>query len=77
MQCHTDFQNRLRRRTGRIRKAHADSQTLAHPQQDVDRFDRLRIDAPSMDVDTTFGCEPHIDDIIAFINAEPTTTDDA
>jgi predicted kinase len=72
VQCHTDLQTRLSRRTGRIRKAHADAQTLAGPDQLVDHFDRLDIDAPSMDVDTTFDYEPRIEDIVAFINSEPT-----
>jgi predicted kinase len=72
VQCHTDFETRMSRRTGRIRKAHADAQTLADPQQLVDRFDRLNIDAPSVDVNTTVGYQPCIEDIVAFINAEPT-----
>lgn len=71
VQCHTDFETRMARRRGRIRNAHADARTLADPEQRVDHFNRLRIEAPSIDVDTTSGYAPSLDEIVAFVHAKP------
>jgi predicted kinase len=60
-----------RRRAGTpLRRAHVDSvaqydatQRLGH-----DTFDRVSIDAPSIEVDTADGYRPGLDEIVAFVN---------
>jgi len=66
------FQRILRRRAANpLRRAHADpgygdaaSQAQAH-----NAFDRVSIDAPWIEVDTTDGYRPALGDIVAFVNA--------
>jgi predicted kinase len=61
-----------------LRRAHADpaprteaEHALAHDEHALahDAFDRVRSDAPGIDVDTTDGYRPGIGDIVSFINA--------
>jgi predicted kinase len=66
------FERILRRREQNpLRRAHADpgcgdaaSQVKAH-----DAFDRVSIDAPWLEVDTTEGYRPALSDIVAFVSA--------
>lgn len=44
------------------RAAHADAEHFATPRT----FDALRVDAPTLDVDTTDGWRPHLDEIVMF-----------
>jgi len=46
-----------------LRRAHADAQAVA-----PHAFNRIRLDAPSLEVDTTSGYRPGLDQIVAFIN---------
>jgi predicted kinase len=77
VQCHVDAavaRERAARRSatneGRL-TAHGDS-TLQKGIEDWKRahasFDRISIPAPSIDVDTTDGYDPSLDEIVAFIN---------
>lgn len=57
-----------RRRENPVRRAHA------HPRPDTastdhDDFDRVSMDAPSLEVDTTDGYAPELGTIVAFINS--------
>jgi predicted kinase len=62
---------RMKRRLAEspLRRAHVDDprdpavHALIH-----DSFDRLSIDAPWIEVDTTDGYVPHLDDVLAFVN---------
>jgi predicted kinase len=52
-------------------RAHGDStvgKELADWQQLVGSFERVSIDAPSVEVDTTDGYTPALDDVVAFVN---------
>jgi hypothetical protein len=40
-------------------------QSLTH----LRSFDRVSVDAPSIEVDTTDGCDPGLDEIVAFLDA--------
>jgi predicted kinase len=57
-----------------LRRAHADPR----PQDSADRirqhraFDRVSVDAPWIEVDTTDGYQPELREIIAFIDVSPT-----
>jgi predicted kinase len=55
-----------RARGNPVRRAHADARAVAH-----DAFNRIRTDAPSLEVDTTDGYRPGLDQILAFINGPP------
>jgi hypothetical protein len=59
----------LRRREDPVRRAHADpgpeQRELGHKP-----FERVSIDAPSIEVDTTDGYEPDLETIVAFINGQ-------
>lgn len=69
VQCRVDAAVALARMTSRgLRPAHADAHFLATvTAADVTRFTRLAIDAPSIDVDTTDGYAPSIEQIVEFI----------
>lgn len=71
VQCHVDAAAALRRVESRgVRPAHADAQFLASvTADDVSKFQRLQLDAPCIDVDTTDGYEPSLDAIVEFIAA--------
>ncbi|WP_330249877.1 hypothetical protein OG874_26710 [Nocardia sp. NBC_00565] len=58
---------RQRHRDNPLRQAHSDpqSRTSIPP---AHAFDRVSVDAPSLDVDTTDGYHPTLDEIVAFIN---------
>jgi predicted kinase len=47
-----------------LRRAHADAQAVAHR-----AFSRVSLDAPSLEVDTTDGYRPGLDQIAAFVNS--------
>ena len=73
VQCHTDpvtGRNRIIERA-ESRTAHADAallEVLAAGDRYFDEFERVAIAAPSIDVDTTAGYEPTIEQIVAFVN---------
>jgi predicted kinase len=69
VQCHTDAALALRRMASRgIRPAHADAHFLATVRPpDISSFARLAVNAPSIDVDTTDGYRPPLEDVVAFI----------
>lgn len=68
------FQRSLRRgQTGLTRRAHADpgpSEAIEHAAWHSG-FERLSIDAPSIEVDTSDGYRPGLGQIVAFVNARP------
>jgi predicted kinase len=73
VQCHTDAATATARlaERARWRTAHADAallDLLESGQYSFDDFQRLEIAAPSIDVDTTSGYNPSIEQIVAFIN---------
>jgi predicted kinase len=76
VQCHTDpatAKDRILQRT-KGREAHADRALLDgldSGELSFDKFQRVAIDAPSIDVDTTSGYHPSIAEILAFVNSEP------
>jgi hypothetical protein len=55
---------RQRGRDNPLRRAHADSAAL--PSEGT--FVRVAMDAPSLEVDTTDGYRPGLDQIVAFVN---------
>jgi predicted kinase len=55
-----------RARGNPLRRAHADSRAVAH-----DAFNRISLDAPALEVDTTDGYRPSLEEIVAFINGPP------
>ena len=61
-----------RRRTDNpLRRAHADTH-LADPMKCTarhDSFDRVRLNVPSLEVDTTDGYHPGLDEIVTFVNS--------
>jgi predicted kinase len=69
VQCHVDVAVALRRMTDRgVRPAHADAYFVETIRpEDVTTFVRLRLDAPSIDVDTAEGYAPPLEAIVAFI----------
>jgi len=75
VQCHvtaTTAHGRIERRAGEqaTRRAHADS-SLADPAEHAashDGFVRLRMDVPTIDLDTSDGYRPDLDEIVAFVN---------
>ena len=76
VQCHTSTDVACERIAARasLRSAHADAPllaALASGDRYFEDFDRVRIDAPSIDVDTTSGYDPAIERLVAFINSEP------
>lgn len=67
VQCRTDPDTARRRMIERgLRVAHADSDVLANPSYFED-FRRVAIDAPSIDVDTSDGYDPSLEQIVAFM----------
>ncbi len=56
-----------RARDNPLRRAHADTDPGARP--DPRTFVRIRMDAPSLEVDTTDGYRPGLDQIVAFVNS--------
>ena len=74
VQCHVEGEVARERVAGRLRTAHADAQLLADLEAGTPYyadFERVSIDAQSMDVDTTSGYEPSIEEIVAFVNGSP------
>ena len=71
VQCLTDADTARRRVEGRgVRTAHADVQWLdGFSSEGFAAFDRVHVDAPSIDVDTTDGYAPSLDDVVAFVNS--------
>jgi predicted kinase len=75
VQCHADLavaRRRIEDRAG-LRNAHADAQllrALASGERYFEDFDRVRIDAPSIDVDTTSGYDPELDEVVRFIDGD-------
>lgn len=69
VQCHVDAALALRRMAARgIRVAHADAHFLETvTPADITSFSRLAVDARSIDVDTTDGYAPALEDVVAFI----------
>lgn len=68
--CTVDTEIALTRRLRRwenepLRQAHEDVRPMA-PQHDA--FDRVSVAAPWIEVDTTAGYRPGLDDIVAFVN---------
>ncbi len=69
VQCHTDLDTmRIRVEERGNRGAHADDAWLREWPASVEGFQRLSLDAPSIDVDTTSGHEPPLDQIVEFLN---------
>jgi predicted kinase len=60
-----------RGRDNPLRRAHADSAAL--PSEGT--FVRVAMDAPSLEVDTTDGYRPGLDQIVAFVNGQPAARD--
>lgn len=58
----------LRWREDPVRRAHADPRPET-ADAGHDEFDRIALDAPSIEVDTTNGYAPDLDAIVAFINS--------
>ena len=72
VQCHTDPATARSRVVGRgVRAAHADGQFLEESERAYAEFERLTLDMPTIDVDTTDGYDPHVEEIVAFVNATP------
>lgn len=69
VQCHVDAALALRRMAARgIRAAHADEQFLERvTPADISAFSRLAVEARTINVDTTDGYVPPLEDIVAFI----------
>lgn len=68
--CVTDAEVALSRQRRRLqedplRRAHADLQPHS---PDTPAFDRISMDAPRLEVDTTDGYTPTLDDVVAFVN---------
>ena len=69
VQCHTDVEVARSRFIGRgDRSAHADDIWLVDWEKRLREFDRLTLDVPSIDVDTTSGYAPSIEQLVAFLN---------
>ncbi len=70
VQCRTDPETAAGRVAGRSRTAHADAafiDDLASGRGSYDDFVRLDLDVPTIDVDTTSGYEPGLDEIVRFV----------
>jgi predicted kinase len=66
VQCHADAATARRRvRERASRPAHADATVLDDPRY-FENFTRVCIAVPSIDVDTTDGYDPSIDDVVEF-----------
>jgi len=68
------FQRNLRRRDENpLRLAHADPgpRDAADHAQFHEAFDRISVDAPWIEVDTTDGYRPGLTEIVAFIDGQP------
>lgn len=73
IQCYADPAVATERIRSRERSAHADATVLRAIEEGIDvfgDFDRVRIDAPSLDVDTTTSYDPPIESIVAFVNQD-------
>lgn len=73
VQCHTDPAVARKRIAGhaKSRTAHADAPLLEALEADggyFDAFDRVSLSAPSIDVDTTSGYNPPIEEIVRFVD---------
>ena len=69
VQCHADpdaVRNRFIERGSRT--AHADDSWLVDWERRFSEFERLTLDVPSIDVDTTDGYAPSIEQLVAFLN---------
>jgi predicted kinase len=76
VQCVVDADVALRRIAQRasdnpLRRAHADTDPEAR--RDPRTFVRIHMDAPSLEVDTTDGYRPGLDQIVAFVNRPGST----
>ena len=74
VQCRTDLDVARQRVLERapFRTAHADApflEAVAAGDRYYEDFDRVRTDDPSIDVDTTSGYDPSIEDLVTFVNA--------
>lgn len=68
VQCWVDSSVALQRMNDRqFRPAHADESVIADKDY-FGKFVRLSLPVPTMDVDTTGGYEPTLDEIVAFLN---------
>ncbi|QWF78967.1 AAA family ATPase [Amycolatopsis sp. CA-230715] len=56
---------RRRREDDPVRRAHADASAL---ERGYEEFDRVSVDAPWIEVDTTDGYSPALDEVVAFVN---------
>ncbi len=76
MRCHTDPATARGRVEDRgHRTAHADAPLLAAldgGDRYYEHFDQISIDAPTLDVDTTSGYDPALEQIVAFIEDDGT-----
>lgn len=75
VQCYADRDVAWKRIADRAseRNAHADGQLLAAleaGERYFEEFDRVSMPVPSIDVDTTSGYSPSLDEIVAFVNAQ-------
>ena len=69
VQCHADPEMARARFAARgTRGAHADDEWLADWDRRMREFERLDLDVPSIDVDTTDGYRPALDAVIAFLS---------
>ncbi|WP_091552210.1 hypothetical protein [Micromonospora pattaloongensis] len=76
MHCQVPAQtafDRVQRRQDEIatRRAHADAYLGDHQTHAVGHhgFQRVRLDVPAVEVDTSDGYRPGLDEIVAFVNA--------
>lgn len=60
---------RQRREDDPLRRAHPDREWLAGHVARHAGFDRVAVDAPSLEVDTTDGYRPALSEIVSFVNA--------
>ena len=69
--CHADPEIAGKRVSERgVRPAHADAQFLEGREKAYASFERLSLDVPSIDVDTSNGYTPAIEEIVAFIDRD-------
>lgn len=67
LQCHTDVATARGRVESRgSRRAHAD--TTVQDDEYYRRFERVRLDVPSLDIDTTSDYSPTLDEIVRFLS---------
>jgi predicted kinase len=72
VQCHTEPATAARRiaERGGARRVHADAhllEALGSGERYFEDFRRVKLAAPSIEVDTTAGYEPAIEDVVAFV----------